>query len=119
MVYTSNNNNLNEHIQRESRRASKWRHYPTSIKLLTLMIFIFYILLIAATTMTIFGQFNLILLLFIIALKVGFEFILIAIFLHKIRKPKLLLFFPIAEIIYIPYFIYFGLRGTFGKYNWK
>ena len=53
MVYTSNNNNLNEHIQRESRRASKWRHYPTSIKLLTLMIFIFYILLIAATTMTI------------------------------------------------------------------
>ena len=119
IVYTSNKNGLNEHVQRESRRASKWKYYTTPIKIMTLMIFVFYVLLITATFMTVFGKFMLSVLLFIITLKIAFEFVLLAIFLIKIKKPQQLLFFPIAELIYIPYFIFFGLRGTFGKYNWK
>lgn len=27
--------------------------------------------------------------------------------------------FLLAELLYIPYYLYFGIKGTFGAYRWK
>ncbi|MFO7897413.1 MAG: glycosyltransferase [Candidatus Cloacimonadales bacterium] len=119
MVYTSNANNLQSHLQRESRRASKWRYYTKPIKTITLLIFLYYLLLIITPILAIFSLFPWPTFLFFLLMKLCFEFGLLALFLGKIKALKQLIYFPLAELIYIPYFIYFGLRGTFGKYNWK
>jgi cellulose synthase/poly-beta-1,6-N-acetylglucosamine synthase-like glycosyltransferase len=77
-------------------------------------------------------------------LKILLEFTLIYMFFKKIRHsksdtyilkksepmqkkknggkslslPSFIYHFLLAEILYIPYFLYFGIRGTFGKYRW-
>jgi cellulose synthase/poly-beta-1,6-N-acetylglucosamine synthase-like glycosyltransferase len=119
MVKTSNSNNVQSHLQRESRRASKWRYYTKPIQIITLLVFLYYLLLIIAPSLAFLSLFSWYLFLFFLALKIIFEFILIAIFLFKIRRLQQIIYFPCAELLYIPYFIYFGLRGTFGKYSWK
>ncbi len=119
MVHTKNINNLQEHLQRESRRASKWKHYTLSIKIMTLLVFLYYLIFLVAFGLMLCGLFDVVFFMIFLAIKIMFESLLITLFLHKIRKRKLLLFLPIAELIYLPYFIYFGLRGTFGKYKWK
>ena len=119
MVYTKNINNLQEHVQRESRRASKWKYYTPAIKSMTLLVFLYYLVFLAALGFMLPGLFDAVSFIIFLALKIMFESLLIALFLQKIKKMKLLIFLPIAELIYLPYFIYFGLRGTFGKYKWK
>jgi hypothetical protein len=104
-----------EMISLETRRASKWQYYPLHIKLLTLMIFIYYICLAAAF----FTNISWIALSLMICLKISAEFVLLFVFLKRINRTGLLSLFPIAEILYIPYYIFFGIKGTFGKYKWK
>jgi glycosyltransferase involved in cell wall biosynthesis len=103
----------------ETRRASKWRLYPLSIKLITLLIFIYYISLTVAFAATAFSLMDWYDFLVIIMTKVLAELMLITLFLAKIKRLKLLLYFPLAELLYLPYYLYFGIKGTFGKYKWK
>ena len=42
IVFSHDKENLREHADLESRRASKWKYYPFSIKLMTLIIFLYY-----------------------------------------------------------------------------
>jgi len=111
--------NYTDQIHLETRRASKWKLYPFPIKMLTLFIMIYYLMLISAMILTILGLIPVLTLVFINLLKITAEFILLFLFLLKIKQIRQLLVFPLAEILYIPYYIYFGLRGTFGKYSWK
>lgn len=101
-------------IALETRRASKWRLYPLSIKLVTLAIFVYYLILMFSLILAPWQVFCIAL-----GLKVITEFLLLTVFLFRIRQLQLLTVFPLAEILYLPYFIYFGLKGTFGKYKWK
>jgi len=110
---------LQTQIQLESRRASKFKHYPASIKLIILDIALFYLATVVATIAAIFGNFPLTALGIILLAKVLPEFLLLLTFLHKIGKKELMKSFPLAELIYIPYFLFFGIKGTFGKYKWK
>ena len=111
--------NISEMIHLESRRASKWRFYPLSVKILTGFVFLYYLVLTAAFGLVLLADFSLKIFLFVLLLKIIAEFLLLSIFLIKVRKIKLLWAFPVAEIVYLPYFIFFGLKGTFGKYRWK
>ena len=106
-------------IQQETRRGSKWKHYTLPVKLMTLFIFIYYIIFIGSFFGFIFAKLSTILFMIILVLKIIPEFLLLTLFLLKIRKLKLMFLFPIAELIYIPYFVFFGLKGTFGKFKWK
>jgi len=110
---------LQAQIQLESRRASKFKHYPSSIKLIILDIALFYAGTAIAIVSAIFGNFPLTALGLILLAKVLPEFLLLITFLHKIGKKELMKSFPLAELIYIPYFLFFGIKGTFGKYKWK
>jgi poly-beta-1,6-N-acetyl-D-glucosamine synthase len=111
--------NFSDQIHLETRRASKWRLYPLPVKLLTLFFMIYYLILISALILAITGSIPLLTVVVINLIKIASEFLLLALFLHKIKQIRQLLVFPLAELLYIPFYIYFGFRGTFGKYSWK
>ncbi|HPR17933.1 MAG TPA: glycosyltransferase [Candidatus Cloacimonadota bacterium] len=108
-----------QQINLETRRGSKWKYYPLSIKLITLLVMLFYLSYVYLLGGCIIGAFSWNLFLMITCLKIIPEFLLLFVFLWKMHRFGLLLLLPIAELIYIPYFIFFGLKGTFGKYKWK
>ena len=119
IIYASRIESADSQIQQETRRGSKWKHYTMPVKLMTLFIFIYYIIFTCSIFGFLFAKLPLTQFMLVLLLKIIPEFLLLTIFLAKIKKLKLMLVFPIAEIIYIPYFILFGLKGTFGKFKWK
>ena len=119
VINTGRDSTTSSQIHQETRRGSKWRYYPASIKIMTLFIFIYYLIFIGCFFGFLFAYVSTILFIIILFLKLIPEFLLIALFLSRIKRLGLMWVFPIAELIYIPYFIFFGLKGTFGKYKWK
>ncbi|RLC45204.1 MAG: hypothetical protein DRH57_08435 [Candidatus Cloacimonadota bacterium] len=108
-----------EQYQQEKRRASKWRYYPISIKLITSIIFVFYILIIYTFILIFTNDFSWILWLKLIVLKICLEFILMAKIALSLKETKRLWIFPLCEIFYIPYFLSFAILGTLKGYKWK
>ncbi|MCF7858065.1 MAG: glycosyltransferase [Candidatus Cloacimonetes bacterium] len=119
IVKTGRKETASTQIQQETRRGSKWKYYPISIKIITLFVLIYYILFSINFIGFLAGYFTTYYFVTFMGLKLLPEFLLILFFLIKINKISLLIIFPILEIIYIPYFIFFGLKGTFGNYKWK
>ena len=119
IVFSNDKEDLREHADLESRRASKWKYYPFSIKLMTLFIFLYYSVFIFSLICTIIGTIQLSSFFNLFLIKTIPEFLLLFFFLIRIREIKLLAVFPLAEFIYLPYFIFFALKGTFGKFKWK
>jgi cellulose synthase/poly-beta-1,6-N-acetylglucosamine synthase-like glycosyltransferase len=119
VINTGRDSTTSSQMNQETRRGSKWRYYPTSVKIMTLFIFVYYLIFIGCFLGFLFGKLSTILLIIIIILKIIPEFLLITLFLSRIKRLRLMWVFPIAELIYIPYFIFFGLKGTFGKFKWK
>ncbi len=109
-------NDMATQYETEKRRASKWRFYPFWIKVLTLFIFVYYIYF-SVVFFYFLGNWRMWSILVI--LKILPEFVLLLVFLHKIKRLKYLLVFPLAELIYIPYFVFFGIKGLKGNYKWK
>jgi hypothetical protein len=151
---------LSKQINQETRRVSKFKHYPLYIKLLIITVAIYYILLLYNLCILNFGGD----MVFALVSKVVLEFVLVFGFLVRlvgngfIRSESVggesadspphvacgvgggrggafpsnlegvgggsilsryLLIFPLAELLYIPYFLFFGIKGTFGRYKWK
>ena len=119
VVHTGRDETTDSQIQQETRRGSKWRYYTTQIKIMTLFIFIYYLIFIGCLLGFLFAKISTIIFIIIFFLKIIPEFLLLTLFLTRIKRLRLMWVFPIAELIYIPYFIVFGLKGTFGKYKWK
>ncbi len=106
-------------INQETRRASKWRYYPTAIKIVTALIFLFYVILVVAIIGFLIGSISFYLILTALLVKVAAELILLTTFAVKIKRTKHLLHLPLMEVLYIPYFLFFAVKGTLGKYRWK
>lgn len=119
VINTGRDSTTSSQIHQEIRRGSKWRYYPVSIKIMTLFIFIYYLIFIGCFLGFLFADISTTLFIIILFLKIIPEFLLLTLFLARIKRLKLMWVFPIAELIYIPYFVLFGLKGTFGKYRWK
>ncbi|HCX72403.1 MAG TPA: hypothetical protein DHM37_01665 [Candidatus Cloacimonas sp.] len=118
-VPAKDNTSSQAQINLETRRASKFQYYPADIKLLALLVFIFYLGLSVSFILLLLGNFSLKLFFLLLILKIIPEFMLISTFLIKIGRLKLISLFPLAELLYLPYFIFFALKGTWGKYRWK
>ncbi len=106
-------------FEQEKRRGSKWQYYPLKIKLMTGLVFSFYAFVVISFLLAFLGSFpwNIFLAVFLLKWFVEFFFILRgALEFHSL---PLMIYFPVAELFYIPYFIIFGLLGTFSKYRWK
>jgi len=119
IVPSFDKDNLKEMAHLETRRGSKWFHYTILVKIMTLFFLIYYLAFIFTFFSLVFSFLGLNLFFLILTLKIIPEFLLLFLFLIKVKRIKLILVFPILELIYIPYFIFFGLKGTFGKYRWK
>ncbi len=119
IVASFDKDDLQQMVHLESRRASKWKYYPFSLKLMTFSILIYYIGFIFSFFSFIFGNVSFHVFLNLLFIKIIPEFLLLTFFLFRINKIKLLTVFPLAELIYLPYFIFFALKGTFGKFKWK
>ncbi len=119
IVPSYENDDVATQINRETRRASKWRYYPASLKIITLLVMLFYLCLACCLTGAIIHLVSWPVFLSILAAKICSEFLILLTFLIRMKRTPLLLWFPLAETLYVPYFIYFGIRGTFGAYRWK
>ena len=106
---------LQKQLHQDTRRGSKFIYYPLALQSLILFITIYYLLILYNLWMKNF-TFNFYLSLI---LKINCEFIFIFIFLKKFNRLYYLKTFIIAELLYIPYYLFFGIKGTFGKYHWK
>ncbi len=118
IVPAKEDKSLSGQIDQETRRASKFPLYPPYIKIITLFIFVYYLLLIF-NLFFIFKTEVKFLIILSLVLKIVIEGIFLSNFLKKINQSQLMKVFFLAEIIYIPYYLFFGLKGTFGKYQWK
>ena len=119
VINTGRDSTTSLQFNHETRRGSKWRHYPTAIKIMTLFIFVYYLIFTGCFLGFLFAAISTNLFIIIIFLKIIPEFLLLTLFLVKMKRLRLMWVFPIAEMIYIPYFVIFGLKGTFGRYKWK
>ena len=119
IVNTCRDETTNSQIQQETRRGSKWQHYTFPVKIMTLFIFIYYLIFSFSFFGFLLAKLSLTFFIIIFILKILPEFLLLILFLARMKRLKLMWIFPIAELIYIPYFVLFGLKGTFGKYKWK
>jgi len=108
-----------EQFHAETRRASKYLYYPFYIKLLVLFVLIFYSLLVYRIGEGIYRLHFDDDLMYVISGKIILEFTLVWIFLHRFQIFLCHWLFLLAEILYIPYFFFFGILGSIGKYKWK
>ncbi len=106
-------------ISLEVRRGSKWKYYTLPIKILSLTIMIYYLFLLYFLIIGLSNPIFLKLFIYSFVAKTLSEFLILFTFLLRIGKLEQLSVFIFAELFYIPYFIFFGLKGTFGKYKWK
>ena len=118
-VNTYENKNIRTMIDQETRRTSKLKYYPNYIKLLLVFVTIYYLILIYGIIISLLTNcFNIYIIYSLIA-KLLAEFTLLSIFLIKVKNYRIMKYFLLAELIYIPYFLFFGIKGSLGKYRWK
>ena len=51
--------------------------------------------------------------------KIIVDYVVIFQAARLLNESKLLKYYPVAALFHIPYLIFFGLYGTFGKVQWK
>jgi glycosyltransferase involved in cell wall biosynthesis len=106
-------------VNLETRRASKWRFYPPMIQMLTALVFLYYVAFVLVFSGAVIGKVSWSTFLELLSIKVIAELLILTTFTVKIRQTPYLIYYPLALIIHLPYFIFFALKGTFGKYRWK
>ncbi|WP_316785642.1 glycosyltransferase family 2 protein [Pedobacter frigiditerrae] len=121
IVYTHAKPNVKEFLQQRKRWASKTTRYKDKLVIaLGLSIWLFNVSIIVNSIMAfIFTDICLKFLLFQLICKLTIELI----FLYSVTgffKRRLLLFLlPLLNPMHVVYFVYIGLAGNSGKYNWK
>ncbi len=108
--------NIHKQYNASIRKASKWRYFPAWLKLTSVFIGAYFILsyVIFAALLTGAQSF-----LLPLAIKSVAEISMIILILLRLRKFKLIILYPLMLAWYPLKFLYFGIRGTLGKYSWK
>ncbi len=106
-------------FQQEKRRGSKWQYYPVLIKSVSLLAFIFLLLLLITFVLALAGVVTWRSFLIVFLVKSLLDFLILLRGATIFREYISLLVFPFVEVLYAPYFIIFGLLGTLSKYKWK
>jgi len=106
-------------FQQEKRRGSKWRYYPILIKCISLLAFIFLLLLVVFFILSCTGTVPWKVFLIAFLSKSAFDLLILLRGTTIFKEYSSIFIFPFVEILYAPYFVIFGLLGTFGKYKWK
>ncbi len=107
-----------KHHQTNIRRASKFKYYPWWLKGLCAFIFIYFCLFYIALWQAIHKKSSKAIKLSLL-LKTAAEFAFSYSHLRQIGRSKLAFLYPLQIFVFPLHFIFYGLRGTLGKYTWK
>lgn len=120
IVYTHAKHSMHAFIQQRRRWASKSTKYKnTGIVALGISIWSFNLLILINAILGFFNPvyFGL------LGLSLSFKFLAELAFLWPMCRfacrPKLLAYQPLLTVVHIFYFVYIGVAGNSGKYNWK
>ena len=108
-----------QYLEQEKRRASKGLFYPPWLIILLLFLLAFYTILLLSLCFSFFDWNHFSLAWLVLALKIIIDFFLLLKICTMLNRRDLLIFFPVAEVLHIPYVLVFGVWGTLGKYTWK
>jgi cellulose synthase/poly-beta-1,6-N-acetylglucosamine synthase-like glycosyltransferase len=108
---------FSQFIHQRTRHASKgFLYHRNQIIVLVTYYFFNLLLLICVPVGIVFSE---LIPFFCFAIKAFFEFMLLSIFARHMGRANVLIIFPLAEILHIPYVIIFGIIGQLGKFQWK
>lgn len=120
VVFTHAKENLKEFIQQRKRWASKSVKYKDKrIVVLAIAVWLFNL----SFIINLIGGMFVPLLLNVFCLQFFIKFFAEILFLERVtnfaKRRSLLVFLPVLTVIHVVYFIYIGIAGNSGKYNWK
>lgn len=110
---------LREFIEQRKRHGSKGFYYPRGLTGALILVYLYNILLLITVPLSLISLGWSSMPLFSLTLKALTEFLLLLKGGLLFRKLGWLTFFPLGELLHIPYVVIFGAWGTFGKYRWK
>jgi len=121
IVYTHAKPTIAEFLQQRKRWASKTTRYKDKLVIVMgLSIWLFNVSIIVNGIMSIIlPAMSLKFFLFQIIAKLLIEFIFLSSVTTFFKRKQLLLLLPLLNPMHIVYFVYIGLAGNSGKYNWK
>jgi cellulose synthase/poly-beta-1,6-N-acetylglucosamine synthase-like glycosyltransferase len=120
MVYTHAKPNLSSFIQQRKRWASKSTHYKNKgIVALGISIWLFNLFFLVNVGLGFFYPVYFGLACFSLVAKLMAEFSFLIPMCRFARRQKLLWYQPLLTVIHVFYFVYIGVAGNSGKYNWK
>jgi len=110
---------LKSFLHQRIRWASKVGSYRKDVLFFLISTFIFYLLLAFSLPISIAFPREFPVPLCAFLTKVAFDFAVIFRGTRLFNRPELLKFFPVAELIHIPYILIAAIGGHFGKFEWK
>lgn len=120
IVYTQAKPNLKEFIQQRKRWASKTTRYKNKMVIvLGLCVWLFNLSILVNAGIGLFHVDFLKLALAQLLTKILIEFLFLYDVTKFAKRKELLFLLPVLNLMHIVYFIYIGIAGNTGKYNWK
>lgn len=121
VVYTHAKATVSEFIQQRKRWASKSTRYKDKVVIvLGVSIWLFNVsIVVNALMMMFFSASTLPFLLFQLFAKLLIEYIFLYHMMRFFKRSELLWWLPLLNVFHVIYFIYIGIAGNSGKYNWK
>lgn len=111
---------ITEFLNQRSRWASKGIHYHNPFFVLYLIsVYLFYLILFFSIPISLYDEKLLPFLIIAFAFKLTADVLLINKGTSMIQRRDLMKYFLLAEIFQIPYILYVGIAGLFGKFSWK
>lgn len=119
-IVTSPAKNLTTFLNQRSRWASKGVHYQDhSLVIFLISTYFFYLMLLLTLPLSFFGYHLFWVPIICFFMKLLVDFMLVLKGCKLFGKIHLLKYFPLAEILQLPYIVYVGFAGFLGKFKWK
>ena len=106
-------------VQQKLRHASKAGHYKGAALGLGVVVYLFHLMLAVGLVRMVFVGEGDGLLVGVLLLRFGVDFVFLSSFIQRAQERKLLIFLPFLELCYIPYVLLFTLLGRQGWFRWK
>ena len=120
LVRTNACNHLITFLSQRIRWASKWRAYQSiNVQLVALTVFLVNFLLFLAIPLALFGHLPLHIFLGAYFAKFVIDFLFLERILGFLNKRNYIWHMLPLQLVYIPYVVFTGIGGLFGRYHWK
>ncbi len=111
--------NFRRFYHQRLRHASKGLHYEKDKIAILIGIYLFNLMLFILIPFTLLTHYLPEIPFLCFGLKTILELHLLTQFAIKMRRLKILIVFPLAALVHVPYVVIFGAMGQFAKFNWK